>query len=62
MTHTLIVTTEHLKTARKALVKQLQRAKEKDDTAEAERVRDLLGVIDIKIGSPIPEAKRNHGQ
>jgi hypothetical protein len=50
MTHNIIVTAEHLQTIRKALVKQLQRAKEKNDTAEAQRARDVLGLIDLKLG------------
>lgn len=48
---TLIVTEEHLQTIRKAVVKQLQRAKDTPvpDGAEAQRCKDVLNTIDIKL-------------
>lgn len=44
----LLVTHEHLQTIRKAVVKQLQRAKQLDDEAETQRCRDVLNLIDLK--------------
>jgi hypothetical protein len=46
---TLVLSAEHLHTARKALVKQLQRAKEKKDEPEAQRAKALLDLIDLKL-------------
>ena len=44
----LLVTHEHLQTIRKAVVKQLQRAKQLNDEPEAQRCRDVLNLIDLK--------------
>lgn len=48
---TLLVTPDHIQTIRKALVNQLQRAKQRQDAAEQQRIRDVLNTIDIKLGA-----------
>lgn len=45
----LIGSKPHQDTLRKALVKQLQRAKTEHNTDEAQCCKDLLGLVDIKI-------------
>lgn len=46
---TLLITPEHAHTVRKALVNQLQRAKQKDDAAEIQRIKDVLNTLDLKL-------------
>lgn len=45
---TLLLTQPHAQTVRKALVNQLQRAKQNGDTNEIQRIKDVLNTIDLK--------------
>lgn len=45
---TFRLTPEHSQTVRKALVNQLQRAKQQKDEAEIQRIKDVLNTIDLK--------------
>lgn len=42
------LTPDHAQTVRKALVNQLQRAKQREDVDEIQRIRDVLNTIDLK--------------
>lgn len=42
------LTPAHIQTIRKALVNQLQRAKQKLDVHEIQRIKDVLNLIDLK--------------
>lgn len=45
---TLLLTKAHAQTVRKALVNQLQRAKQAKDAFEIQRIKDVLNLIDLK--------------
>lgn len=45
---TLLLDHAHAQTVRKALVNQLQRAKQHKDDAEIERIKAILNLIDLK--------------